>query len=181
MGQPKRTAREVKLEGPDKKPSPPFYYHYRNWLTRALVQRFGGMEREHAEDLVQEAYIQAAPYEAKGAIVHPRAFLLKVASNLARNHLRRLKRQGALVPIEDLDEMAECGVAADQDETVLLKQLVLALPAPLRDVFVMSRFGMTNLQIAEKLGLSVKTVEGRMTKALTLLAAQLRGSDVDAR
>ena len=58
---------------------------------------------------------------------------------------------------------------------VLARELLLGLPAPLRDVFVLSRIvGLTNVQIAERLGISPKTVEGRMTKALAHCAAQLR-------
>ena len=58
---------------------------------------------------------------------------------------------------------------------MLLRQIVSALPPPLRDVFVLSRFaGMTNQDIATACGLSVKTVEWRMTKALALVTLRLR-------
>ena len=62
-----------------------------------------------------------------------------------------------------------------QADELLMKQLVLGLPEPLRDVFVLSRFGgLSNSQIGEQLGISPKTVEWRMTKALAHCAAQLR-------
>jgi len=64
---------------------------------------------------------------------------------------------------------------ASQTHDVFIRELVLGLPQPLRDVFVLSRFGgLSNSQIAERLGISPKTVEWRMTKALAHCAAQLR-------
>jgi RNA polymerase sigma-70 factor (ECF subfamily) len=64
---------------------------------------------------------------------------------------------------------------ASQIDVVLTRQLVLGLPQPLRDVFVLSRVsGLSNNQIAEQLGISPKTVEKRMTKAKAHCAAQLR-------
>ncbi|MNF04842.1 putative RNA polymerase sigma factor FecI [compost metagenome] len=64
---------------------------------------------------------------------------------------------------------------SDQLETVFFRQMVLDLPQPLRDVFLLSRVGgLTNSQIADQLGISPKTVEWRMTRALARCAAQIR-------
>ncbi|VWX49762.1 sigma factor-like helix-turn-helix DNA-binding protein [Novosphingobium sp. 9U] len=49
------------------------------------------------------------------------------------------------------------------------------MPEPLRDVFVLSRFQrMTNRDIALHLGVSIKTVEARMSKALEHCLTKLR-------
>jgi RNA polymerase sigma factor (sigma-70 family) len=158
---------QISLEG--------LYRRHARWLQGALRRRFGAALGESAEELVQEAYIRAAPYCARGQLRQPRAFLMQVATNLAHDHLRRIARQGGVVAIEELGEKAEHAVKPEQDETVLLKQLILRLPENLRDVFVLSRFsGMTNQDIAIHCGVSVKTVEWRMTRALAHIAEGLR-------
>lgn len=48
------------------------------------------------------------------------------------------------------------------------------LPQKCREVFVMSRSGFTNNEIARTLHISEKTVEGHITKALRLLRAELK-------
>lgn len=63
----------------------------------------------------------------------------------------------------------------EQEATVELERIVLDLPEKMRDVFVLSRFRhMSNVEIAAALGISVKTVEWRMGKALALCMSSLR-------
>lgn len=152
------------------------YRRYSGWLAARLRRRFGSAHAFEAEDLVQEAYLRLSAYQAKAPVLHPRAFLLQVATNLAYSQLRTAgRRQGsAQLQVEPRLETSEHVSLSDQDEVMLLGQLISALPEPQRDVFVLSRFGgLTNQDIAAQLGISVKTVEWRMTRALTSLAAHL--------
>jgi RNA polymerase sigma-70 factor (ECF subfamily) len=107
-------------------------------------------------------------------VEHPRALLLTIARHLASD--RTDARTRASRCAQELAVFGGIGIEfSNQSTGVLAKELILGLPQPLRDVFVLSRFaGLTNVQIGERLGISPKTVEWRMTKALAHCAAQLR-------
>ena len=147
------------------------YNRYSNWFRARLVRRYGAQD---AEDILQETWLRVGPYQASQGIRHPKALLLRIASNLAADlYAGRDRRARCAREVGQLDGWG-VEMPAQTDE-VLAKQLVLSLPVPLRDVFVLSRFGgLTNTQIGEQLGISPKTVEWRMTKALAHCAAQLR-------
>jgi RNA polymerase sigma factor (sigma-70 family) len=125
--------------------------------------------------LAQEALLRA---HASGAeIRHPKAFLRRVADNVARDEHRRLMRRGggAALRLEDVDYDPALAVAADQHAALLLKQVILRMPDLYRDAFVLTRFqGLTYEEVADRLGVSVKTVEWRISKALAYCAQQLR-------
>ena len=138
------------------------------WLSGALRRRFGAQE---SDDLLQDTWLRLASVALPLMPRHPRAFLLRIANNLAinRHHRRSL---GARIEVA---ERAGDRCEAEQLERVLLAQIILGLPEPLRDVFLLSRVdGLSNLEIGEKLGISPKTVEWRMTRALAHCATQLR-------
>ena len=61
-----------------------------------------------------------------------------------------------------------------EDIRLALKEAVGKLPERCREVFIMSKIEeLSNKEIAEKLDISVKTVEAQMTKALTRLRVEL--------
>jgi len=161
-----------KAETPDDRSAlADLYNRYSAWFKARLVRRYGMQE---AEELLQETWLRLVPYRAAGDIRHPRAFLLRIASNLAadRNALQFHRARYASEIHETEPALHE---PASQVDEFLAQQLVLGLPEPLRDVFVLSRIsGLSNNQIAEQLGISPKTVEKRMTKAKAHCAAQLR-------
>lgn len=143
------------------------YRRHAGWLTGRLRRRFGP---EAAEDLVQEAYLRVAA-AGPAALRHPKAYLLRVAVNLGLDAGRRRARAQAVL----LSAACDGVEPPAQMDGLLLREAVLSLPEPLKDVFVLSRFGhLTYEEIAERLGLSVKTVEWRMSRALAHCAARLR-------
>ena len=140
--------------------------HY-GWLLRQVRRRFG---RDLAEDLVQETYLRASSYQGQ-VVRNPRALLLQIATRAA---IDRERRGTVRAPWHDLSE-DQARSEAEQASALALKQVILSLPRHLQEVFLLSRFaGLTYEEIAAHLGISVKTVEWRMTKALKICAAQLR-------
>ena len=146
------------------------YERYADWFHARLVSRYG---RQDAEDIVQETWLRVSQYQVGREISHPRALLMRIASNLALDRAVRRGRRSR--HLEQFRANAPHRVLPVQTEDLLIKELILGLPEPLRDVFLLSRVdGLTNAQIGEKLGISPKTVEWRMTRALAHCAAQLR-------
>ncbi len=143
--------------------------HYGTWLREALRPRYGAM----ADDLAHEAFLRAAAQDAAGEVRHHRAFLLTIANNLARDRLRRVRREADHVTL--IEAVQPQSAAPSQEQTVLLKQIVLALPQELRDVFVLTHIqGLTYREIAALRGIPERTVKDRMRRALAKTAAAMR-------
>jgi len=146
-----------------------------DWLRRVLQRRLR-LGCAEADDLLQDTWVRVLN-ASQIRVDHPRAFLLKIATNLFRDarrrdnlHAYKLKlwssSEGSAFQPQSLEE---------QEADRLLEQIISSLPEPLRDVFVLSRFQrMTNRDIASHLGISVKTVEARISKALELCLTKLR-------
>lgn len=150
------------------------YRDHGEWLRRLVAARLR-LQPADVDDIMQDTWLRAArPVAAE--ITHPRAFLFQTALNLFRDRKRRdavrqQYQEGATVAqgFGGRDAMSE------QEATVELERIVLDLPEKMRDVFVLSRFRhMSNVEIAAALGISVKTVEWRMGKALALCMSSLR-------
>lgn len=141
------------------------YRTHGNWLYRFFRRRFGPQE---AQDLTQETFVRVVG--ANIEIRDPRAFLTRVALNTVRDQSRRAAVRPVLVSDETTFQAA--ATPAHLEHQLLLEQIVLSLPPRLREVFFLSRFvGLTYVEIAHRCGISVKTVEARMTKALAICTA----------
>lgn len=148
-------------------------FHFISAATR-LYKRLSGVEKEQSADIAQEAALRAI--ESGAAIRHPRAFISRVARNIAIDEARKLKvRGGAALQIDALPDHLAPWVGPDQEALLLMKQIIMGLPELYRDVFILSRFhGLSYQEIAAERGLTVKAVEYRMSRALALCEAALR-------
>ncbi|MCD6201051.1 MAG: RNA polymerase sigma-70 factor [Bacteroidales bacterium] len=108
-----------------------------------------------------------------------KSYLFTSVRNRCLNHLRdqRKFRKDALFDITV--EMAAAETSSSYLETAELQQQINAaldqLPEKCRQVFELKRFeGLKYKDIAEDLGISVKTVEAQMSKALKILREYLQ-------
>ena len=96
-----------------------------------------------------------------------KAYLFQAARNRCLNVLRQKKKTISLDEVDkdvaDVEEMS-----LENDELYrLIQEAVFALPEKCKEVFELSRNeNLSNKEIAERLNISVKTVEAQITKAL---------------
>ena len=139
--------------------------------------------REGADDLAQEAFLRAFAAESDRAIISPKAFLFKVAKNLALNELAR-QSSVAIEPlgdferqevIEDSSQVAIDDVVDSRERIRLLARAIAALPPQCAKVFILRKMqGMSQKEIAVRLNISVRTVENHVALGLTRCRAFMR-------
>jgi RNA polymerase sigma-70 factor (ECF subfamily) len=141
--------------------------------SRAGLRRYVGRlvrSRESADEIVQEAFLRT--YERADTEKAPKAFLYSIARNLATDKLRH-DRIAQTHTVGDLDgavaaqcESLDAGLLAEE-RTRLLKEAVERLPPQCRTVFALKVFHACSYkEIADRLGISPKTVENHIAHAV---------------
>ena len=142
----------------------------------AHVSRRVGGDRGLAEDVTQETWLKAvAAWRRRGVPRDPLAWLRTVASNLLRNHYRRL-RPTPLGPAEAGIDLERETFAAQTPRAAALLSWGLARlrdgQARLLEAHHLE--GREVRAIAAELGLSERAVEGRLRRARESLRRTLR-------
>ncbi len=140
----------------------------------ALV-RYGVLltgDRGHGEDLVQSALVKT--YRAWSRLYpegQPEAYTRTVMERMAWRMVRR--RWRGELPTADLPERATDGDAyAERDRADAVLQALRTLPAQQRVVLILRYWaGLTEAEIAERLGCSAGTVKSRASRAVAFLRA----------
>lgn len=133
-----------------------------------------------AEEMVQNVFFRLwKNRETLGEQQSLASYLYRAVYNESLNYLKHLKVRSAY----EAHAARNTGHAPSATDSLRLKELQLhldramnELPEQCRTIFQMSRYeGLKYMEIAGKLGISVKTVENQMSKALKLLRAKLAG------
>lgn len=124
-------------------------------------------DSDAAEDAVQNAFLKSWVHLESGAeITNFKGFIYRCVRNEC---IASLSLIGKEVGEEYIPEVGEEEIDTSFRDARIW-EAIDALPAKCREVFLMSkRDGFTNEEIAEELGISIKTVKNQMTKAFTRL------------
>jgi len=159
-------------------PQPPrrtgFFEHYEELIgtwTRRL------RNRQQAEDLAHDTFVRVLESKAT-EVEQPRAYLHQTARNIAVDAYRREDRREAMAletydqsspPSGDPEHFMHAIQLADSIERALAE-----LPLNCRKIFIWQKIeGMTQQEIAERLGLSKNMVEKYMIRTLRHLRDRL--------
>ncbi|QFR34943.1 sigma-70 family RNA polymerase sigma factor [Ancylobacter sp. TS-1] len=137
-----------------------------------------------AEDLVQDLFVGLLRGNAFADAENKQAYLARCATNMALDHLRRERKRERYICGRCI---SDCEVACPvplQDEVLqgvqelaLLRRTIDELPPKCRAVFRLSReHGLTMKEIAARLGLSEKTVEKHIARAMVQCREVLRAA-----
>jgi RNA polymerase sigma-70 factor, ECF subfamily len=132
-------------------------------------------DEDDAREVVHQVFINLwEKREEVDLSISLKSYLYTSVHNRSLNAIRDRKKFSS----EEVPDLAGEGDASTRIESMELEQKVReaidSLPEKCREVFELNRFeGLKYAQIAEKLGISVKTVENQMTKALKILREKL--------
>lgn len=158
-----------------------FQEHYADLLT-FLARRLGNVE--NAADVAQETFLRLSRLADTSHILEPRAFIFRVAGNLALDRLRQERLRSGLhsadtAPDELCDHLASPEKRfLDREAVQQLEKSLAVLPSNARLALLLNRLeGLTHGQIAERLGVSESMVGKYIMQAMRHCRDWLRQSE----
>jgi len=137
-----------------------------------------------AEEITQLVFLKV--WEKRGQInehLSFKSFVFSVAYHETISWLRKEKsekiRIGEFVRISGFQTSETEQTVEFRNIEGLANELIQEMPEKRKEIFILSREqGFSNKEIAEKLGISIKTVENQMTSALKYLREKLGKHDI---
>jgi RNA polymerase sigma-19 factor, ECF subfamily len=144
-----------------------FNLHYKPLCTY-VVQFTKSMPE--AEDIVQSIFVRLwASRETLTIVASPKAYLYRSAHNAYIDKFRKSKKEITVLETLKYEALSN---QLEEDDTLLqqritkTKKLINGLPKRCKEIVLLSKQeGYKNREIAEKLGISIKTVEAQLAVA----------------
>lgn len=141
------------------------------FIKRFLARFFSN--NQDIEDVAQEAYLRAYVAEQQKEIEQPKAFLFRIAKNVALTQLTKKSKKitdylEECGPLEVIEYGAAADSEAEAEESLgLYCEAVAALPEKCRQVFLLRKVhGLAHKEIAEHMSLSVSSVEKYLLRGI---------------
>jgi RNA polymerase sigma-70 factor (ECF subfamily) len=156
------------------------YLLHRDELCRYIVKQFGRNTVE-PEDVIQATFAKLAALDKPELIENPRAFLYKMAYNVAVDMQRRAQVRDKHIGnapgyIEAMDEASPERVLDAQERLSLVSKALWGMPKKRRRMLIMSRFeDLSYAEISRRTGLSETVVRKHVSNALADCQKALKG------
>ncbi|PXA93690.1 RNA polymerase subunit sigma-24 [Caulobacter sp. D5] len=167
------------------------------WLSRNILPHEPALRRwllkrrqppADIDDLIQESYAKISGLKSVAHIDHPKAYFFQTAQSLILRQARRAK----VIPIgamESLDipsltdELSPERQVAGREELRLINEALETFPSKRREAFRMRKVeGLSQKEVAARLGLTEKAVEKHVARAAALLInLYSRGGKIGSR
>lgn len=164
------------------------YFEKRVLLVRYFTRLTG--DAAMAEDIIQDLYVRLSATAVETQISDPAAFLFRMAHNIHLNQLRALRNARSRdTAWQDLSSHRIGADTADDTPSAedqahgrqmmeKLSNALSELPEKTQSIFRLARLdGLTQTEVAARLGLSLSSVEKHLGTALRHLVARLRPPD----
>lgn len=158
------------------------YKEIRTSLLRYASRYF---KRSHeVEDVVQEAFLKVIEAQGKREINLPEHYLFRTTRNLALKEIAK-KANKLTDNLGDFPSETDLVVGTSLEDDYEAKerldlacQAIRELPLKCRQVFIYRRvYGYSHKEIADEMGISVKTIEAHLTRAILHCAEFMEAVD----
>ncbi len=132
---------------------------------------------DNAKDIVHQAFVKLWENKEKIDLDNSvKSYLYMTVTNLSLNYIRDHKKFSSTEEIleSEYDQNEFKDIVQEEELKEKVIEAINSMPPKMREVFMLSRYeGLKYKEIAEKMGISTKTVEVHMSKALKLLRKNL--------
>lgn len=144
--------------------------------VRSFTWRFV-KDNDIAEDIVQDAFLQVWEKRTSfNVLAEIKSFLYVSVRNACLDHLKheRVKQKNAIDIAIFMSHEMEQEAILEEDVDSLIHNAIKTLPPQAQKIVIMTMDGNSNMEIAEKLNITVNTVKSTKLKAYRILRKRLR-------